>query len=119
MMVDASNAFEIVNEIVILPLVIITFIILLYAAIYLSKKNPDIVRSKIFLNYVGFRKAFLWFSIFAFVLMLHVGLIFDPHMFYFILKCSSSFAYNLQQFLGLILALIMLTFAYTLHRSIK
>ncbi len=117
-MIDALNTFEFVNDIAILPIVIITFIILIYIAIDLSRKNPDVIRSKIFLNYSGFRKAFLWFSIFAFVLVFHVGLIYMPNMFYFILK-SSSFVYNLQQFLGLILSLIMLAFVYTLYKNIK
>ncbi len=118
-MIDALNTFEFVNDIAILPLVIITFIILIYIAIDLSRKNPDVIRSKIFLNYIGFRKAFLWFSIFAFVLLFHVGLIYIPHMFYFILNCSPSYVYNLQQFLGLILSLIMLAFVYTIYRNIK
>ncbi len=117
-MIDVSSAFEFFNEITILPLVIIAFIILVYIAIDLWKKNPDIVRSKIFLNYAGFRKAFFLFSIFAFVLVFHVGLIYYPHIFYFFLQCSPSFAYNLQQYFGLILTIIMLIFVLTLYKNI-
>lgn len=118
-MIDSQNALEAINEIAVLPLVIITFVILMYVVVFLWKKDPDFIRARIFLKYSQFKKAFLLLSIFAFVLILHVGLIYDPHLFYFILNCTSSFAYDIQRFLGLILALIMLTFAYIIHRNIK
>jgi len=113
------ETIEIINEILVIPIVLLTFILLIYTVLNLWKKDPDIIRSKLFLNYFEFKKAFLLFSIFALVLVLHVSLIYSPHLLYYILNCSSSMAYGLQKFLGLILVLIMTSFVYYLNKSIK
>lgn len=47
---DIKNVLEIINEVVLLPITIITFLLLIYVVFYLSKKDPDVVRSKIFLK---------------------------------------------------------------------
>src|SRR4030042_3084560 len=113
------NIFEFINTYVIPPISIITFFILLYIVLYLNTKNPDIIRSKIFLNYSRFRIAFSLFALFAFILIIHVGLVYNPHIFYFILHCSPSKAYELQHFFGLILSLIMIAFVGMLYKTLK
>lgn len=114
-----TNLLDLVNSYVIVPISIITFFILVYMVVYLYTKNPDTIRSKIFLNYSRFRTAFSLFALFAFMLIIHVALVYDPHIFYFILGCSPSMAYELQHFFGLLLSLIMITFVGLLYKTIK
>jgi hypothetical protein len=102
-----------------MPISIITFFILVYIVIYLYTKNSDTIRSKIFLNYSRFRTAFSLFALFALILIIHVALVYDPHIFSFILNCSLSMAYELQHLFGLILSLIMITFVGLLYKTIK
>lgn len=118
-MIDLKNVldvinFESINEIVVLPISVITFFLLMYIVGYLWKKDPDIIRSRIFLKYSEFKKAFLSLAVFAFVLMLHVSLIYIPHF----LSLSYSL-YNVQRVFGLLLVLIMITFVYFLLRSMS
>lgn len=113
------NILELINTYVILPISIITFVILVYIVVYLYSKNPDTIRSKIFLNYSRLKTAFSLFALFAFILIIHVALVYDPHIFYFIFNCSLSTAYELQHFFGLILSLIMITFVGLLYKIIK
>jgi len=87
--------------------------------VYLYTKNSDTIRSKIFLNYSRFRTAFSIFALFALILIIHVALVYDPHMLYSIFNCSASMAYELQNFFGLILSLIMITFVGLLYKTIK
>ena len=113
------NFLELINSYVIIPISIITFSILVYMVVYIYTKNSDTIRSKIFLNYSRFRTAFSLFALFAFILIVHVALVYDPHMLYFIFNCSPSMAYKLQNFFGLILSLIMITFVGLLYKTIK
>ena len=113
------NFLELVNSYISLPISIITFSILVYMVVYIYTKNSDTIRSKIFLNYSRFRTAFSLFALFALILIIHVALVYDPHIFYFILNCSPSLAYELQNFFGLILSLIMITFVGLLYKTIK
>jgi hypothetical protein len=71
-MIVVKNVLEVINEIVVLPIAIITFFLLMYIVIYLWKKDPDVIRSRVFLKYREFKKAFLLLAGFAFVLILHV-----------------------------------------------
>ena len=114
-MIDIKNALEVINELLVLPIAIITFVVLIYITIYLWKKDQDVIRSRIFLKYCEIKKAFLLFAAFAFVLILHVALIYIPHFF---LSNSSSFIDDLQRILGLVLILILITFVYFIYRSI-
>lgn len=113
------DLLEIINAYVILPISIITFFILVYIVVYLYTKNSDTIRSRIFLNYSRFKAAFSVFVLFAFVLIIHVALIYNPHVFYFILNCSTTTAYELQHLFGLILSLIMIIFVGLLYKCIK
>lgn len=113
---DIKNVLEIINEFVVLPITIIAFLLLIYVVFYLSKRDPDVVRSRIFLKYAGFKKAFLLLAAFAFVLILHVALIYIPHIYYFGYNHIVS---DIQKFFGLVLSLIMITFVYVLIKSIK
>ena len=113
------NFLELINSYVIIPISIITFSILVYMVVYLYTKNPDTIRSKIFLNYSRFRAAFSLFALFALILIIHVALVYDPHIFFFILGCSPSMAYELQHFFGLLLTLIMIVFVGLLYKTIK
>lgn len=114
-MIDVKNVLEVINEVVLLPITIITFFLLMYIVVYLWKKDPDVIRSRIFLKYREFKKAFLLLAVFAFVLILHVSLIYIPHFFLF----SSPLIEDVQRAFGLILVLIMITSAYFIFRSIR
>lgn len=114
-MIDVKNVLEVINEVVVLPIAIITFFLLMYIVVYLWKKDPDIIRSRIFLKYREFKKAFLLLAVFAFVLILHVSLIYMPHFFLF----YSPLIGDVQRVFGLILVLIMITSAYFIFRSIS
>ena len=114
-MIDIKNVLEVVNELLVLPIAIITFVILIYITIYLWKKDQDVIRSRIFLKYCEIKKAFLLLAAFALVLILHVALIYIPHFF----SLNSSFIIeDLQRILGLVLILILITFVYFIYRSI-
>lgn len=114
-MIDIKNVLEVINETVVLPIAVITFFLLLYIVVYLWKKDPDIIRSRIFLKYREFKKAFLLLVVFAFVLMLHVSLIYIPHLF----LLENSLIDDVQRVFGLILILIMVTFVHLIFRSIR
>jgi len=115
-MIDVKNVLEVVNEVLVLPIAIITFFLLIYIVLYLWKKDPDVVRSRIFLNYNEIKKAFILFLAFAFILIFHVSLIYIPQFFSL---SSSSFIYDLQKIFGLLLILIMIAFVYVIFRSIR
>ncbi len=115
-MMDIKNVLEIINEFVVLPITIIAFLLLMYVVFYLSKRDPDLVRSRIFLKYAEFKKAFILLVVFAFVLVIHVALIYIPHFFYFE---DYALIIYLQKFGGFLLSIIMITFAYVLINSIK
>lgn len=115
-MIDVKNVLEVINEVLVLPIAIITFFLLTYIVLYLWKKDPDVIRSRIFLKYNEIKKAFILFLIFAFILILHVSFIYIPHI---LSLGSSSFIYDLQRILGLLLILIMITFVYVIFRSIR
>ncbi len=118
-MISIEGILEVINEIVILPILMITLILLIYIIIYLNKKDPDLIKARIFLKYDEFKKAFLMLLLFAFLLILHVILIYDPHFFYFLLNCSSSFAHQLQHFFGLALSITIVIFAGLIYRITK
>jgi hypothetical protein len=115
-MVDLKNAIEILNEVIIVPIAIITFLILMYIVVYLNKKDPDVIRSRIFLRYEEFKRAFFLLAAFAFVLILHVSLIYIPH--FYSLE-ESPLIEDFQKFFGLTLAVITITFVFYLYKSIK
>ncbi len=115
-MLDIKNFLEIINGIVVIPIAIITFFLLIYLVVYLRNKDPDVIRSKIFLNYNKFKKAFFLLAAFAFILVMHVSLIYLPQ--FFSLE-EIPLIYDLQHFFGLTLALITIAFAFYLYRSLK
>jgi hypothetical protein len=82
-------------------------------------KNPDVLRSRIFLKYYEIRKALILSIAFAFVLLLHMTLILYPGVSYSISDGSSSFIPDLQRLLGLVLIIILLTFAILIYRIMK
>ena len=116
-MVDVKNVLEVINEIMVLPITIITFFLLIYIAVYLWKKDPDVIRSRIFLKYDEIKKAFILFVAFAFILILHVSLIYIPH--FLSLGSSSSFIYDLQKVFGLLLVLVLISFVYFIFKSVR
>jgi len=113
---DIKNVLEIINEFVVLPIIIITFLLLIYVIFYLSKRDPDVVRSRIFLKYAEFKNAFILLAAFAFVLVLHVALIYIPHFFYLEYY---SILNDIQRFFGLVLSIIIISFVYVLIKSIR
>ena len=118
-MIDIENILKTINEVVILPLSIIIFFILIHIANYMSKKDPDVIRSRIFLKYYEIKRAFVLLVAFAFILILHVTLIYYPHIFYFFLECSSSLIDHFQNILGLILVIILISFVFIIYKSLK
>jgi len=118
-MIDVKNVLEVINQVLVLPIAIITFFLLIYIVIYLSKKDPDVIRSRIFLKYNEIKKVFILLVLFAFVLLLHVTFIFYPNIFNFILEEPPSFIDDLQQILGLVLVIILITFVFLIYRGIK
>ncbi len=113
---DLKNVLDAVNEIIVLPLSILSFFLLMYIVVYLWKKDPDVIRSRIFLKYGQFKKAFLLLAAFAFVLIFHVLLIYTrdhfPYEYYPLIA-------DIQRILGLVLVMIMVSFAYYIFRSIS
>ncbi|CAG0953228.1 MAG: hypothetical protein OIN90_00790 [Candidatus Methanoperedens sp.] len=114
-MIEIKNVLEVINEVLVLPIAIITFFLLIYIVIYLYKKDPDVIRSRIFLKYNEIKKAFILFVAFAFILILHVSLIYIPHVF----SLDYSFIKDLQRIFGLVLILIMITFVYIIFGTIR
>lgn len=114
-MIEIKNVLEVINEVLVLPIAIITFFLLIYIVVYLCKKDPDVIRSRIFLKYNEIKKAFILFAAFAFILILHVSLIYIPHIF----SLDYSFIKDLQRIFGLILILIMITFVYIIFGTIR
>lgn len=117
-MIDIKNVLEIINQIIIIPISLVTFFLLIYIVIYLNKKDPDVIRSKIFLKYREIKKAFIMLIIFAFLLIFHVSLIYIPQLFEFTSDLITLME-DLQLFFGLFLVLTLVTFAITVYRSIK
>lgn len=115
-MIYLKNALEMIDEVVVIPLAIITFFLLIYIVVYLYKKDPDVIRSRIFLKYDELKKAFALLAVFAFILILHVSLIFVPQ--FFSLE-DSPLIEDIQRFFGLILVLVMITFVYIIFRNIR
>jgi hypothetical protein len=115
-MIDVKNVLEVVNEVLVLPVAIITFFLLIYIVSYLWKKDPDVVRSRIFLKFNEIKKAFILFLAFALILIFHVSLIYIPHFFSL---SYSSFIYDLQRIFGLLLILILIAFVYVIFKSIR
>lgn len=115
-MIDLKNVLDAVNETVVLPLSILSFFLLMYIVVYLWKKDPDVIRSRIFLKYGQFKKAFLLLAVFAFVLIFHVLLIYIkdhfPYEYYPLIA-------DVQRIFGLVLVMIMVSFAYFIFRSIS
>lgn len=114
-MMILQNVLEVVNEIIVLPVAAVTFFLLIYIVAFIWKKDPDVVRSRIFLKYLEFKKAFMLLAVFAFVLMLHVSLIYIPRWFSF----DSPLIDDVQRAFGLILVLILITFTYLIIRNIR
>ncbi len=115
-MIYLKNVLEVIDEVVVIPLSIISFFLLIYIVVYLYKKDPDVIRSRIFLKYGEFKKAFLLLAVFAFILIFHVSLIYVPHFYSF--EDSPLIEY-IQRFFGLILILVMITFTYIIFRNIR
>ena len=115
-MIDIKNVLEVINEVLVLPIAIITFFLLIYIAAYLRKKDPDVIRSRIFLKYNEIQKAFLLLIAFAFILILHVSLIYLPHFFSW---DHIPLIDDYQRICGLILVIILIAFVYIIFRSIK
>ncbi len=114
-MIELKNVLEVVNEVLVLPIAAITFILLIYIAVYLWKKDPDVIRSRIFLKFDEIKKAFVLLAIFAFILILHVSLIYIPHF----LSLYSTLINDFQQIFGFLLILILIAFVISILRAIK
>lgn len=115
-MIDIKNVLEVINEIMVLPIAIITFFLLIYIATYLWKKDPDVIRSRIFLKYREIQKAFVLLVAFAFVLVLHVALIYMPYLFSL---DKSPLIDDIQRIFGLVLILILISFVLFIYSGMK
>jgi hypothetical protein len=112
-MTDLKNVLEVVNSILVLPIVIITFLLLIYVVVYLNRKDADVVRSRIFLKYRKFKNSFLLLAVFAFLLIFHVSFIYFHNIF------DDPLLEDLQHLFGIILALSLVTFVGTIIISLK
>ncbi len=113
-MTDLKNVLEVINDGLVLPIVIITFLLLIYVVIYLSKKDADVVRSRIFLKYREFKNSFVLLAVFAFLLILHVSFIYIHDIF-----AHDPLIEDMQHFFGIGLALSLIAFVGTIYRSLK
>lgn len=100
----------------VIPIVILTFVLLMYVVIYLFERDPDTIRSRIFLNYHVFKKAFMMLAIFAFVLIFHVSMIFKKSDAWVLFGMT---IYELQIVFGMILAIIICFVSYFIYKAIK
>lgn len=116
-MVMINETLVVVNEIFIIPIVMIAFFLLMYIGYFLWKKDTDIIKSRIYLRHEKFNRSFQLFSVFAFVLIMHVSLIYIPE--YFDHVISGICLIELQEFFGFTLTLIMVFFAYYLYSAVK
>ena len=114
-----ENIFEFINDNLVLPIVLITFLLLSYIEYSFLKKSPDVVKARIFLRYDTFKKAFLLLVFFSFGLLLHVVLVSHPHVLDFMIQYSPSFIYEFQRILGLFLVLILVSFVGLIYRIIR
>ena len=114
-MVYLKNVLEAINTALVLPVVIVTFILLISIFLFLRKKDPDVLRSRIFLKYGEFKNAFLLFVVFAFFLILHVSLIYIPRF----LSFYDPLIELIQEFFGLCLVLTLLGFVGIIYKSLK
>ncbi len=114
-MTDLKNVLEVVNEIAVLPIAIITFFLLISMFIYLRKKDPDLLRSRIFLKYGQFKRAFILLALFAFLMILHVSFIYIPHYFSY----DDSLLGLAQEFFGFGMVLTLIAFVGTIYISLK
>ncbi|HEY9246060.1 MAG TPA: hypothetical protein VIO11_04360 [Candidatus Methanoperedens sp.] len=114
-MIDLKNVLDILNKNFVLPIAIITFLLLIYIALYLRTKDADIVRSRIFLKYGEFKNSFITLAIFAFLLVLHVSFIYIPVFFSF----YDPMMNDLQHLFGISLALSLIAFVGTIYRTIR
>lgn len=114
-----ETIFEFINDNLVLPIVLITFLLLLYIEFQLVKKNPDVIKSRLFLRYNTLKKAFLLLALFSFILLLHVVLVSHPHVLDFMIQYSPSFIYEFQRILGLFLVLILVSFVGLIYRIIR
>lgn len=115
-MIYLKNVLELLNEIIIIPLSLISFFLLIQVVMFLKTKDPDVVRAKIFLKYRIFRKALVLSAFFAFVLVFHVFLIYFSRIFKNLYGLPML---DMQRFFGLILVFTLTTFVYFIYRSIK
>ncbi len=114
------DTVEFINYYVIIPLTILTFLMLVYFVVYIRKNDPDIIKSKLFLRFDEFKNAFTILAIAAFVLIFHVLLIYLHNLIDMssMLELLVLFS-NIQQLLGLALAILLLIFAYRLFKVVK
>ncbi len=114
------DTVEFINHYVIIPLTILTFLMLVYFVVYIRKNDPDIIKSKLFLRFDEFKNAFTILAIAAFVLIFHVLLIYLHNLIDMssMLELLVLFS-NIQQLLGLALAILLLIFAYILFKVVK
>lgn len=111
--------FEFINDNLVLPIVLITFLLLSYIEYNLIKKDPDVIKARIFLRYGMFKKAFLLMALFSLILLFHVIFVSHPHIFDFIIQFTPSFIHELQRILGLILVIILIYFVVLIYKIVK
>jgi len=121
MMIDQLHAwFDTFNQIILTPLVGIAFVLITYVVVHFWTSDPDTVKSKLFLNYDKFKKAFMLFALIAFLLLLHVFLVFiRNYVSSDLLIQYGSAMRDIQLILGLIMAIGLTFFAYVVYGITK
>lgn len=109
--VMVDGFIEEVIEFVAIPLVVVSFFLLMRVVHFVYLNDPDMMRSKIFINYDNFRHALLLLSVMAVLLVFHVTFIF--------LDSPFVIQFRVQQVLGLFLAVTLTLFAYRLFSVVR
>jgi magnesium-transporting ATPase (P-type) len=105
------DSVEELIEIIAIPLVFISFLLLMYVVRFVHKNDSDMLRSKLFINYTMFRHAMMLLGAMGILLMLHVILIF--------IEYPPAIQFHVQQVLGLALAVTLTLFAYRLFSVVR
>jgi predicted ferric reductase len=92
----------------------------LYFVYFLGISDPDLIKSKIFLRFDEFRKAFIILAVVGFALVFHVFFIYLPKYISMDLwRTIVPWVGSLQQLLGLVLTILLLLFVYKMFRTVK
>lgn len=113
------QSVEFINQYVILPLITLSFIMILYFIVFLRRNDQDVIKSKIFLKSDEFVKAFTVLAVIALALVFHVFLIYLHHFIVIETPKTLLFISRIQQLLGLVVTLLLVVFAGKIYKIVR